>query len=162
MFPHYGPLPDYATGPSEPTIRESPADLDARLQLSEGGRWSIVINRRQDYEVHQRSSLILLAVESTAIPYAIVVNLVNVLDNAPVMTAQGSCEIEELRGDFVTDCLFNVYHADGFEENGIGNSSTNELSFEIGDVAGARDHFTYVSSTVTPSQPIYNKLFNLK
>nr|AGH20077.2 BT-R3 [Anopheles gambiae] len=149
-------------GPSEPTIRESPADLDARLQLSEAGRWSIVINRRQDYEVHQRSSLILLAVESTAIPYAIVVNLVNVLDNAPVMTAQGSCEIEELRGDFVTDCLFNVYHADGFEENGIGNSSTNELSFEIGDVAGARDHFTYVPSTVTPSQPIYNKLFNLK
>uniref|UniRef100_A0A182JZH0 Cadherin domain-containing protein n=1 Tax=Anopheles christyi TaxID=43041 RepID=A0A182JZH0_9DIPT len=149
-------------GTLEPSIREAPADLDAKLRPTGDGRWSIVINRRQDYEVNQRSNLILLAVESAANPYTIVVNLVNVLDNAPVMTAQNSCEIEELRGDFVSDCLFNVYHADGFETNGIGNASTNELTFEIADVAGAREHFMYVPSEVAPAQPMYNKLFNLK
>uniref|UniRef100_A0A182P259 Cadherin domain-containing protein n=1 Tax=Anopheles epiroticus TaxID=199890 RepID=A0A182P259_9DIPT len=149
-------------GPIVPSFTLAPSDLDAKLRKTDDGRWSIVINRRQDYEVHQRSNLILLAVETAAFPYAIVVNLVNVLDNAPVMTAEGGCEIEELRADFVSDCLFNVYHADGFEENGIGNSSTNELSFEIADVAGAREHFAYVPSDVVPPQPLYNKLYNLK
>ncbi|XP_035894666.1 cadherin-23-like isoform X2 [Anopheles stephensi] len=149
-------------GPPEPTIRQSPANLEAELRRANDGRWCIYINRRQDYEVDKRSNIILLVVENPAIPYTLLVTLVNVLDNAPVMTAEGNCEIEEQRNDFVSDCLFNVYHADGFEVNGIGNSSTNELSFAIEDASGAGEHFEYVVAAKTHPQPNYNKQYNLK
>ncbi|XP_049281712.1 cadherin-23-like isoform X2 [Anopheles funestus] len=149
-------------GPPEPSIRQAPSNLEVELKRANDDRWCIYINRRQDYEVDKHSNVIFLVVENPAIPYTISVTLVNVLDNAPVMTAEGACEIEELRADFDTDCLFNVYHADGYEVNGIGNSSTNELSFAIDDAAGAGEHFQYVASTQTHPQPNYNKLYHLR
>ncbi|XP_053667519.1 cadherin-23-like [Anopheles marshallii] len=149
-------------GPPEPSIRAAPSNLEVELKRANDGRWCIYINRRQDYEVDIRSNIILLVVENPAIPYIISVTLVNILDNAPIMTAEGNCEIEELRGDFDSDCLFNVYHADGFQVNGIGNSSTNELSFEIDDAAGAGEHFNYQPAATSHPQPNYNKLYYLR
>uniref|UniRef100_A0A182VRC6 Cadherin domain-containing protein n=1 Tax=Anopheles minimus TaxID=112268 RepID=A0A182VRC6_9DIPT len=149
-------------GPPEPSISQAPSNLEVELKRANDGRWCIYINRRQDYEVDKRSNIIFLVVENSAIPYTISVTLVNILDNAPVMTAEGSCEIEELRDNFDSDCLFSVYHADGFQENGIGNSSTNVLSFEIEDAAGAGEHFEYVPADKTHPQPNYNKMYQLR
>uniref|UniRef100_A0A182S7U8 Cadherin domain-containing protein n=1 Tax=Anopheles maculatus TaxID=74869 RepID=A0A182S7U8_9DIPT len=149
-------------GSPEPTIRQAPLNLEAELKRANDGRWCIYINRRQDYEVDKRSNIILLVVENPAVPYTILVTLVNILDNAPVMTAEGNCEIEEQRDDFVSGCLFNVYHADGFEVNGIGNTSTNELSFAIDDASGAGEHFEYVVAAKPHPQPNYNKQYNLR
>ncbi|XP_053671456.1 cadherin-23-like [Anopheles nili] len=149
-------------GQPEPSITLAPTSLGAELKRCDDGRWCITINRRQDYEVHQHTNIILLSSENPALPYVIFVNLVNVLDNSPVMTSENNCQIEELRANFISTCLFNVYHADGFDENNIGNSSTNELSFEIEDANGASDHFEYVPATELHPQPTYNKLYNLR
>uniref|UniRef100_A0A182M7R5 Cadherin domain-containing protein n=1 Tax=Anopheles culicifacies TaxID=139723 RepID=A0A182M7R5_9DIPT len=149
-------------GPPEPTLQSPKSKLEEQLKRASDGRWCIYINRRQDYETDNRNNIFFMQVENSALPYTISVNLVNVLDNAPVMTSEGNCEIEELRDNFDSDCLFNVYHADGFEVNGIGNSSTNVLSFEIEDAAGAGEHFEYVPADKTHPQPNYNKLYRLR
>uniref|UniRef100_A0A182N760 Cadherin domain-containing protein n=1 Tax=Anopheles dirus TaxID=7168 RepID=A0A182N760_9DIPT len=149
-------------GPPNPVLTQAPTTLGAQLQRATDGRWSVAITTRQDYEVHPRIRFILISIENPSYPYTIAVNLVNVLDNAPVMTAEGGCQIEELRENFVSDCLYNVYHADGFEENGIRNSSTNELSFEIDDAFGASEHFEYVLASEQHPQPRFNKRYSLR
>uniref|UniRef100_A0A182IQ39 Cadherin domain-containing protein n=1 Tax=Anopheles atroparvus TaxID=41427 RepID=A0A182IQ39_ANOAO len=151
-------------GTETPTIAQAPASLGAALD-KEGtsDRWRISINRRQDYEVpEQRYQLLLMFVDVAGRPYTLAVHLVNILDNAPVMASENNCEIEELRANFVSDCLFSVYHADGFNENGIGNSSTNVLTFEIDETSGAGVHFRFVPSDQTHSDAAYTRLYNLE
>uniref|UniRef100_A0A182QNZ1 Cadherin domain-containing protein n=1 Tax=Anopheles farauti TaxID=69004 RepID=A0A182QNZ1_9DIPT len=149
-------------GSPDPELTQAHSTLGAELNRATDGRWSVMITRHQDYEVHLRTRFILISIDRPSYPYTIVVNLVNVLDNSPVMTAEGSCQIEELRENFVSDCLYNVFHADGFDENGIRNSSTNELSFEIDNASGADEHFEYVLASEQHPQPRYNKRYNLR
>ncbi|XP_052863695.1 cadherin-23-like [Anopheles cruzii] len=150
-------------GPFEPLIISAPSSLGASMVKATDGRWCIRINRRQDYEVQeQRSPLILVSVESASNPYVIPVQLVNVLDNAPIMTSENYCEIDELQESFTSECLYNVYHADGFERGNILNSSTNEITLEIED-ANARDHFEFVpAEDRRPEDPIHNILYFLR
>ncbi|KFB46111.1 hypothetical protein ZHAS_00014090 [Anopheles sinensis] len=149
-------------GEALPSITLAPGSLGATLEKVTD-RWRITITRRQDYEVPaQRYQLILMSIENSQDPYTIAVHLVNILDNEPIMASVNNCEIEELRPSFVSDCLFSVYHADGFEENGIRNSSTNELTFEIDPASGASVHFRFDPSEQTPAEPAYNRLYNLR
>ncbi|XP_049537352.1 cadherin-23-like [Anopheles darlingi] len=150
-------------GTALPNIIAAPSSLGATVARADDGRWTVNVNRRQDYEVpDQRAPLIQLSVEDASRPYIIPVQLVNVLDNAPVMTAENYCEISELQRDFTSDCLYKVYHADGFEKGNILNSSTNELSFEIED-AIANEHFEFWEVPEgKPEDPNHNILYNLR
>ncbi|XP_055551431.1 cadherin-23-like [Wyeomyia smithii] len=113
------------------SLVDLPDGLGAQL-VREGNELFIVINSRLDYEqpAHQKY-MINMIVENVRI--FIRIKLLNILDNAPVMSSDNDCLIDEGRGDFLSNCSYTVRHDDGFEKDGIESQFTNRLEFVIPD-----------------------------
>ncbi|XP_053698518.1 cadherin-23-like [Sabethes cyaneus] len=142
-------------------IGSQSAGLGAQIS-DEAGDLFIVIHNQIDYEQNQHHIYQLtLALDgdntkTIEMPF----RLVNILDNAPVMSSDNDCVIEEGRADFLSNCSYTVYHADGFDEKGIEGQYTNELEFVIpGDEA---ELFEFEDTTDPNSRDRTRKQFKLR
>lgn len=121
------------------------------------GKHYIVINNKMDYEIEsQRNLLVFLEVEKVQVFVAI--DLLNILDNAPVMSSAGPCPVDEGLENFLADCEYTVFHADGFVADGILGSKTNVLDFELPEAYTNLFQF----EEDTGSSDDYNKKFKLR
>ncbi|EDS40550.1 conserved hypothetical protein [Culex quinquefasciatus] len=123
----------------------------------EGGKHFIVINNKMDYEVAaHRTSMVYLSVGNSQIFLAI--DLINILDNVPVMSSAGPCSVDEGLENYLSNCEYTVFHADGFVTNGILGNDTNAVGFDLPETNAELFKFEEVVS----GGDNYNKKFKLK
>ncbi|XP_055616090.1 protocadherin Fat 1-like [Toxorhynchites rutilus septentrionalis] len=143
---------------SDIQIRLQPAHLGAQLERTDD-KWYITITNRLDYEqlAHRMSMLVLVVEGDVKQTISVPIQLVNILDNVPVMFSEGPCDVEEHRTDFLSNCSYTVNHKDGFIPNEIEGKYTNRLEFVIPE---AESQFFVLAETEQPDS--YNKKFRLR
>ncbi|XP_058457126.1 cadherin-23-like isoform X2 [Malaya genurostris] len=113
-------------------LENPPTHLGAQIKKKDDNKWYIIINNRQDYEQNHNSAFLTLIMnEDKTKPLYVWIDLINILDNAPVMSIEGPCEVDELKADFLSDCHYTVRHEDGFWKDNIEGQYTNRLDFEL-------------------------------
>lgn len=125
--------------------------------VREGDKYFIVINNKMDYEVvAHRTSIVYLSIVKVQVFLAI--DLINILDNAPVMSSAGPCSIDEGLENYVSNCEYTVFHADGFVTNEILGKDTNVVEF---DLPGTNAELFMFEEMVIGNDN-YNKKFKFK
>lgn len=115
---------------AEADIKITNSGQTGAVLLHEGGKHFIVINNKMDYEVvAHRTSMVYLSIGSSQVFLAI--DLINILDNAPVMSSAGPCSVDEGLENYLSNCEYIVFHADGFVTNGILGKDTNVVEFDL-------------------------------
>lgn len=134
----------------------NPGQTGAAL-VRENDKYYIEIHNKTDYEVpaHQLS-IVFLSIENVQVYF--VIELINILDNEPVMSSASTCSVEEGRENFLSNCEYTVFHADGFVPNGILGKDTNVVEFEL--PGNNADLFKF--EEVTSGGDNYKKQFKLK
>ncbi|XP_075148855.1 cadherin-AgCad1-like [Haematobia irritans] len=98
--------------------------LGARLNFTENA-WYIIIEKRQDYENPlQRIYFFQIYLKDfqngKTMEQSIFITLENIFDNSPTVTYRPSpCRVQELRSNYLTDCIFSIYDPDGMDRNDI-------------------------------------------
>ncbi|XP_073842493.1 cadherin-AgCad1-like isoform X2 [Musca autumnalis] len=130
--------------------------LGARVNFTDN-EWYIIIDKRQDFEnplqriyffqVYMRDSA-----EKFPVEQSIFITLENIFDNVPTITYGPSpCRVEELRFNYLTECIFTIYDPDGMDRNNI--------HIEVEGDSGQRSLFTFVEFGETTT---YEKQYKLK
>lgn len=139
-------------------IGMQPSHLGAQLEKAEN-TWYITITNRLDYEqlAHRMSMLVLVVESDVKQTISVPIQLVNILDNVPVMFSEGPCDVEEHRVNFLSNCSYTVNHKDGFVPNEIEGKYTNRVEFVIPE---AESQFFALAEAEQPDS--YNKKFSLR
>uniref|UniRef100_A0A1I8P4M8 Cadherin domain-containing protein n=1 Tax=Stomoxys calcitrans TaxID=35570 RepID=A0A1I8P4M8_STOCA len=98
--------------------------LGARINFTEN-EWYIIIEKRQDFEnplqrIYFFQIYLKDSVEANSVEQSIFITLENIFDNKPTVTYGPSpCRAEELRSNYLTDCIFTIYDPDGMDRNAL-------------------------------------------
>ncbi|CRL07387.1 CLUMA_CG020361, isoform A [Clunio marinus] len=129
-----------------------PQDLDLSFEKNMDNEWEMIVNNKQDYEQSQmRNYIFMVKIDEHEI--YVQINVINIFDNAPILLFDMNiCKIPELtESNYDTGCIYNVYDADGLDQN--------DIRISIEDTRGEADLFEFVGGS---SIDEYNTKFSLK